>query len=407
MNNSLKTEESPIQTELPKIEFLHQLLPYDPSTKRAKALQTGLKEYQFLLNAALEAIHHFEMGDLERFDSLVGENACQIRAVMLALIASKKTVNVCHFRQRILKALVALKEYLEPKKIAALMLSLASLSEVIRNEKLIVSLTAEEIFLIQSFLLTESKVSPADSNIAVTIRNVTCPNKLKKISDVSSNFTTNLVKKMRKLLSLASVHFVRETAKVYHDLLTQKMVSDEFTNRHINCACIPMFWAYKSLLNRMLEEKIPVIIHAKVLKKEEGGQYSIAREISLYNGNDKTDQFIEMPASKIENDQPSIVLEGIILNETLTEEEWMRSMELYSVSDIILAAAADHRQYPDPELDQLINTLDNKEFQFYKNQAEQNGFSLKNPFRFFIQHVYTAKPKTLSFLHVSDLFKIA
>src|SRR5271157_3898330 len=106
MSQSIHTDTKfiPIKTEKPVIEFLHQLLPYDPATKIAKALFIGLKEYQMLLNAALEAIRYFQQGNLKKFDSLVGENACQIRAVRLALIATQRLVDDQKIQQRIVDA---------------------------------------------------------------------------------------------------------------------------------------------------------------------------------------------------------------------------------------------------------------------------------------------------------------
>lgn len=396
MSNYLAIEKNPIEVEVSATEFLHQLLPYDPTTRTAKALFFGLKDYQLLLKAALEAIQHFEKGDLIKFDSLVGENACQIRAVMLAQIASQKKVDSYRFRQRVNEVLEAIQEYLESKKIAAYMLSGVSLSEIIQSGNLTVDLTAEENFLIQSFLLTETKVDPDYSGSLMTPREVTCSTKLKKFGDVSTNFTQNLVSKLRALLSFASVHFVRKATEFSHYKLLKKMVSEDFTKQHIGCYCIPMFWVYISLLNLMKKEEIPVVIHAKIFKKEVEGKYSFTKELCLYYGHERNGQLIEMPLSRIVEDKPVIVFQGIVLNDAITEEEWKMMMKSYSICDIILAAAADHRQYPNPELDHLIDIQLDKEYRYYKNLAEQNGFSLKNPTRFLIQHVFASYPKDIS-----------
>ena len=65
---------------------LTSLLPYDPNVKKGKRLKDGLKEYLLLLLAAEEAFLSLLRGNLEYLDPLVGENACQIRALRLALI---------------------------------------------------------------------------------------------------------------------------------------------------------------------------------------------------------------------------------------------------------------------------------------------------------------------------------
>ena len=77
-----------------KKSFLSYLLPYDANVKTFASLRTGLKEYQFLLKAFLEAVRCWRMGQFEKFDSLVGENACQIRAIWISLIASRDLLDI-------------------------------------------------------------------------------------------------------------------------------------------------------------------------------------------------------------------------------------------------------------------------------------------------------------------------
>jgi len=55
---------------------------------------------------------------------------------------------------------------------------------------------------------------------------------------------------------------------------------------------------------------------------------------------------------------------------------------------VILAGAADHRQYPDPGEDRRIEELGDKEFESYRKMARASGYALENPSTFFIQHVY-------------------
>lgn len=72
-----------------KKNFLSELLPYDTSTKINGGLKTGLKEYSLLLAATKQAMTLLRCGDLEQFDAVVGENACQIRAVKIAMMIPK------------------------------------------------------------------------------------------------------------------------------------------------------------------------------------------------------------------------------------------------------------------------------------------------------------------------------
>lgn len=66
---------------------------------------------------------------------------------------------------------------------------------------------------------------------------------------------------------------------------------------------------------------------------------------------------------------------------------WKRGISS-KIVDAILAGAADHRQYPNPEEDKRIKELNDQEFNNYQKIAARDGFSLENPSAFFIQHVY-------------------
>ena len=54
---------------------------------------------------------------------------------------------------------------------------------------------------------------------------------------------------------------------------------------------------------------------------------------------------------------------------------------------VILAGAADHRQYPDPNVEVKGDTAERLE---YKRIALEEGYCLSNPKMFFIQHVYAS-----------------
>ena len=127
---------------------LTDLFYYDPSEKKHIELQKGLKEYQFILKAAALAIANLQQGNLEKFDSLVGENACQIRAIKIALIASKDMDHYDVLDQKIAAALEVVESLLAPKTINSLMLAGHSLREMLDLYQIDIALSSEEIFVI-------------------------------------------------------------------------------------------------------------------------------------------------------------------------------------------------------------------------------------------------------------------
>ena len=77
---------APRNIKVDKKQFLSVLLPYNAAEKTGERLGDGLREYLLLLTMTEDAMQALQKGELSLFDPLVGENACQIRAVKIALI---------------------------------------------------------------------------------------------------------------------------------------------------------------------------------------------------------------------------------------------------------------------------------------------------------------------------------
>ena len=387
---------------------LTQLLPYDLEIKTKKALKTSLIDYQTLLKIGLEAINEIKHGNLEKFDSLVGENACQIRAVMLIFLINKKFIATIDLEKLIIPVIGKIDSLLEPKKIEALMFSEISMKALIEKENLFVNFTTADLFLILSFILTQTKtiISDGCQNSCPLRKEKAEPKKLKKHGDISSSFTVNLIKKSRKLLSIISINFIRKIANKSDDNFLRKMVSDEFTIKHINLFCIPMFWTYKTLFSVIREENIPVIIHAKFLQKGKKDSFSIIDEDYLIFEPGKNLEKPQLISKKsLQGKYPSknvIIIQGVVhLDEDVTcfKKHWITTISSFSHEEIVLAGAADHRQYPAQEKDLIIHSLKNTEFNYFKNFSKKNGFSLENPSSFLIQHVYSSNITNFSSLN--------
>lgn len=156
---------------------LSSLLPYALADKNK---QRVLKDYYFLLKAAEETLDALENGHLDQFDPLVGENMCQIRALKTAMIAGEVLQSLPDLRNGLLRVREKLR--LNPK-----------------IEDLEVLLTEDELFLIQSFLLTRVKVSQSSKSLLLREEKTD----LKRLQQMgaTSAFANDLVKKIRRDLS--------------------------------------------------------------------------------------------------------------------------------------------------------------------------------------------------------------
>ncbi|MDE3055460.1 MAG: hypothetical protein KGI80_02005 [Verrucomicrobiota bacterium] len=248
--------------------FLSELLPYKASTKINGSLRTGLKEYSLLLAATKQAMIAVQSGDLEQFDAVVGENACQIRAVKIAMAFPKYLEAIESVQAQI--AIAQQKMEKLSKSLEPLMKSGVSLQTLLQEQGLDIALTADELFLVESFLLSVAKTVKASKASSPLCRNDAAdPKKLKQFEkEVSTSFTDNLVRKMRQLLSTASVDFVREQAKSLDDRQLEAMCSERFTVSYNSWPCIPMFWTYKTLLLAAQKMGVPLVVCAKFLAKD-------------------------------------------------------------------------------------------------------------------------------------------
>ena len=398
-------------------KYLSHLLPYDTAMKKYGCLRKSLKEYQSLLTAFLEAIDSFRASDLEKFDGLVGENACEIRAVWMATIALNESVDIDTLYGLILAVLKKIDMLLAPSSIDLLMLSAVSLKDILEKEKLDLFLTNDEMAIVLAYLLAEMKIvkNAGEQRNSLYILEVSDPKKFIRFGDVTISFATKLLGRIRRMLATASVQFVRSHAYRFQDQPLIKMVSEEFTVLQNTLPCTPMFWTYKTILRAAQEEGVPLVIHAKFIEKNRDGYAVISEDSMIFES--RNGSFVEVGAENIDLEKPACIVQGLVCNEngqSLTKAEWKELIRETSVIDVILAGAADHRQFPDEKLDANIEQLQDSEYESYKAMAKRNGFSDENPTTFFIQHVYAAcigkvvkRAEILNLAQLKELVKIS
>ncbi len=373
---------------------LTDLFPYDPSKRIGSELEKSLKEYQFLLLVALAAIESFQNIDLEKFDCVVGENACQIRAIRIALIASQDQSVFSEFNQKITASLTKIDELLSPETLQTSMRDRNSLKDLIDKHDLDITLNSDEIFLIKSYILSEMKETDSNDEFVrnITRKDICVPDKLKeKHPEISTRFLSLLAKNLRSKVSKASVCFVNSAASDLADPTLTEMLSDH-TLEHNDLLCTPTFWTFKTLLLLAQKKRLPLIVHVKFLNHLGIGYHVIDEEYLVYKPCEHSESYILSELTKEDLHQPACFIEGIICPKAgqppISKAEWIKSMNKNSIVDVLLAFAADHRQYPDPEKTVPVH---DKEYEYYKKLAESEGFSLNNPTTFFARHMYCSQ----------------
>ena len=137
--------------------FLSDLFPRNMDEPRVgKFLVDRLYEYQLILTKALEASQKLISHEFERFDGIAGDSACQIRAIKIALIASKKLIDLQDFSDRLTKTKSNLDSILTPIQRKEIQQHKQSLRQIIDAKQLDVSISSEELFAVQCYILGEA-----------------------------------------------------------------------------------------------------------------------------------------------------------------------------------------------------------------------------------------------------------
>lgn len=376
-----------------KCTFLSDLLPYDPAVKIGNRLKDGLKEFLLLLNATEAAIKSLEKGELKHFDPIVGENACQIRAVKIALIYLnyENLININKLMRDISVSRAGVEELLAT--IPNFSKSDTSLKYYLENQSLDVSVNDDELFLIKSFLLSKVKVMKPFNLEKPLVENAgTDAKQIKEFSNVGSAFSWNFVRNLREKLSASSVKFVQEMAvKSINNKECDRMVSSKFSIIHNGLKCLPYYWTARVLMELALSYRIPIVMIAEQRAKDLN--YTAVRKTALFF-KATADGYQEVDRFALNSDEPALILVGSTcrnFTDLPSTETWIQELLEHCLDDIILAYAASHRQYPDQEKDLLISEIKNENYCFHKEKAIEWGCSLENPSLFFLAHAYCDK----------------
>lgn len=387
--------------------LLSELLPYKTSDKIRNEIKRGLFEYELLLSKALDAVVHYENEEYENFDSLVGENGCQTRAFKVAFLAVDNAIDIQNLKQRVLQV---------KNKVDSLLLeSDETLRKMGENLKVIFDLeqlelyfTDDEFFLIKAHLLTITKEYHPKMEIFYSDNGGFYPLKKarsisKKIirpnSTISTRFADNVSNRAKKLLSEASVRFVQEAALEAQDPTLIRMVSDEYTYIHnAHLSCTPLFWSMKSLFLSAQQKGLPVLLHAKFLRKEENDFSVIEEEYLFIKQNDAGEYYyVEINQITDELKNAACIVQGVVCQnkdlEIVSKEEWKEAIKNHNFLDIVLSNCSVHGQYPVQTQDKVIEDLQISEFETYKKYGDKHGFTSNNPSIFMIQHIYPAIPE--------------
>jgi len=368
--------------------FLSHLLPYDPAIKKQSRLKNGLNESLFLLVAAEESMKSFQRGELSKFDPLVGENSCQIRAVKVALLASKKSLNIEEMLEEISCSRNIINELLE--SIDDFSTQEKSLRCFIESHNIDIFMSKDAIFLIQSYILSKTKLVLSRVDTMTFLRSEkTRPLQIKEFGDVSRDFIENLIKTLRNKLSESSARFVQELSKC--PLLAEgeiETIIKDFSISHKELSCTPFYWMTKVIMHQAFVSKIPIIIFAEQVAQDLEYEDLEKTAIVFYP---TESGYRVVPRDFLEEDQPIMVFTVVSCRDSCDfsdKETWKEELIEHDLLDLVLACSAAHRQYPDPSKEHLIQEVSDESYAYHLEKSYEWGCHIDNPSCFFLTHIY-------------------
>ncbi|MBM3184196.1 MAG: hypothetical protein FJZ64_02710, partial [Chlamydiae bacterium] len=256
-----------------------------------------------------------------------------------------------------------------------------SLKEILDKEELDLTLTSDEMVAFLAFLLSEAKEPQPEGDIvfSLTRKDKSAPQHLKRfVEGISYSFVSHITSKTRRLLSEDSIRFVREMSWELKDLNLIKMVSQDFLQEHNSWPCLPMFWTYKILLKAASRASIPFVIHAQFLDQKDHGYKVRDEEVLVFKPVKEGSKVSYVFSQPLESDmhKPVLIIQGAVCLDSrglFCKTKWKEKILKRPVMDIVLSGAADHKQYPNEDIE--LNVADS-EYHHYKNLAVNEGFSI-------------------------------
>ena len=144
-------------------------------------------------------------------------------------------------------------------------------------------------------------------------------------------------------------------------------------------------------MKQALLDGIPIVIVAE--QKAIDLDFQVVKKTALvFKPNSNGYEYTS--ASNLNQDGPALFMLGSTcrkLKDLPDAEEWLAELIEHSPSELLLGHSAVHRQYPDPTKEDLLESINDDEFQEYKSKAHLLGCSIQTPDRFCPSHVFCDK----------------
>lgn len=390
--------------------ILQCLCPYIDGDR---PVQESVDRFRSILALAQEALEAFKNLQLNHFDPLVGDNACQLRAYMFI-----KLINEPSFREELFRTLDVIREVKSVLDVQRDLQMKKPMVQILEEKKALKATTLDQYLsdlglnkpiarlaslVTYSYFLTITKSSDVQFEIDETVsklRVVIRENADKNISKIRPDLgiTSKSDKKLKmiakKALSQLSVSFIQEEAHrvdtkdgLLNKLSNEYVKIDEYGMQHSPCLA-----GMKVLLHNALSDQ--TFIFLKIQRINEDTGLEIDQCNLLYRPNTTRCRY-ELVLSS-EKDLPAnacYVIRAVSIrpeNETLPKIDFIKDLEAKNLTDFIIAFCACHPPYGGALKDCELPYPDEERKQLQQIALEE-GFCQENPQRCSLLHVYAGR----------------
>jgi hypothetical protein len=390
-----------IDTNLGELTSILDLFPsgYLQQNEGKAALLGKLVHYRALLQLTTDALQNLQQNRLHLFDGLVGENACQIRAIMMADLAKK---NLGGFIENQLTSLKKASELIQTKDIENSIPKYMRFCDLIEKHELNLKLPRLLLAATLAYHLCITKIvgettfrkiqTEGIAVIETTDSDYTDPCKWQFANiPIQANFASKMDSFARKKLAEYSVWYVQELVQQLPKNAEveelRKFSSNAYKKNDGNGRdCLPCFIFMDILYRYALQGQIPILLKMGIVNPD---TLSLEKEDEFFLYYQAKDgQYVHQDnVTEVPPDQPVIVMDGFSMALKKFEKAALRDTLLTSsLADNVLGNDAAHRQYPTDKHSQV--TLPITRWEEYRSIARTKGFSRENPDLCYIYHVY-------------------
>ncbi len=350
----------------------------------------ALLEYYLLLIALKKTIEALENRELERFDALVGENLCQIRATIIPLIFHGCLDSLVKIKASVQSIVEKVKKLLDsPSK------NFPDFKTFLKSEGLEIHLSGSELLFVKFYILTVVKKQEGKFDLA---KETTDKKKLRVLAPVSDKFMDNLINKLREEVSKISAPFLLEVAKEYKDNRSIEMLAKQYIvlagKDKQRKECTPTFWTTKVVKQIMQHHRIPGVLWIQQKNEHD----NLIKEFCIYYESSSEPSFVEKLPHIIDATKAVIVVKAICCrkNEKIPNREISHYEIEFNFADYLLAHGASHRQYQNSAEDvRVSNNLDDS-YHYYKQKAIEWRCTREDPYLVHIYHIYCDRLKNVT-----------